>query len=152
MKKLFSLVLVAGLALASLVAVPEAEAQGYRGFSESTLFDGGTNKVLGNVTNDYAHTKRIDVPKATEVAITVTYVYSAASSGGLRLDLKPGTGSTTGASNTVTSLVFPGNGTTPVSYTTNISVGAIPYFYAVLANTNASIFATNLTITYGFKN
>jgi len=118
----------------------------------ATIYTGGTNKAMALTTNALF---RMDVPKATDLAIWANYKFlnapGSADDTAIRLELFRDINGALRESNRWAVVYLPGNSTTPSANVTNITVGSVGYVWGRVTNTGTNSHATNLTIYYTGK-
>jgi len=120
----------------------------------TTLISGGTNKIGVLATNTY--TARMDLPRADSVCIFISARPVLSNNVNLTLKFSRSPDGTT--YDTLNPLQVACIGTTNadsgavVSLTTNVPIGAVPYFRLdSVASPETIAICSNLTVSYGFK-
>lgn len=142
MKKLFIAILSA---VAVFAAVPQAEAQVY---GTTTLLDGGTNNVATTATN--AYTKLIVAEKRAEVGLLLSFKGTGADTGVVTLVLQRSLDNSTWSTTTQRYAVT-ANGTSTVTFVTNVTAGAVGYLRVAAIENACTNAITNVVVKYSLK-
>lgn len=154
LKSVKSLVMVAALALGSLVVPERAEAQLY---GTTQLMNGGTNNVKGATVNSYGTSLLIDASQSTQIAlacqlqamqssnnnVTVQFIFKQS------LDATTNTTETAAAPPVIVNVKL--NGSTCACVVSNFTVNAIGYLYLDSINNPGATEVTNMIVSYAIK-
>jgi hypothetical protein len=105
-------------------------------------------------TNVYLTVPALDARKSTEVALAFTYHYTGAGADVVTATLEKSVDGTywATAAPSIASLAMAGNGTTKVTYATNIAMGGFGYLrIANIANAHATLDASNIVVKATYK-